>query len=184
MKQIYIVLTNTGTFLSKIIRAYTHDEFSHVSISLSLDMQQMYSFGRLHAYNPSIGGFVHEYIDKGTFKRFYKTKTSIYYLNINDDQYSKLQNIICEFDKNKDKLKFNLNGLLAVGFNKKIKKENYFYCAEFVKYAFDRAGIKNNLPELTRPECFKDLDGITEIYSGLLKDYEIKKLENKEYLYI
>lgn len=30
MKKIYIVLTHTGTTLSKIIKNYTNDEFSHL----------------------------------------------------------------------------------------------------------------------------------------------------------
>ena len=74
MKKIYIILTHTGTTLSKIIKKYTKDEFSHVSISLDVKLENMYSFGRLKPYNPFIGGFVHEYINKGTYKRFYNTK--------------------------------------------------------------------------------------------------------------
>ena len=46
MKKIYIVLTHTGTTLSKIIKTYTKDEFSHVSIALDNKLQEMYSFGR------------------------------------------------------------------------------------------------------------------------------------------
>ena len=34
MEKIYIVLTHTGTLLSRLIKAWTKDEFSHVSISL------------------------------------------------------------------------------------------------------------------------------------------------------
>ena len=129
MRKIYFVLTSTGTILSKIIRAYTKDEFTHVSISLDKDLQQMYSFGRLKPYNPFIGGFVHEYIDKGTFKRFYNTKARVYELEIEDEQYEKLQQIILEFWNNKNSLKFNLLGLFAVGFNIKYTKENAYYCA-------------------------------------------------------
>ena len=33
MKKIYLVLTHTGTVLSKIIKTYTKDEFSHVTIN-------------------------------------------------------------------------------------------------------------------------------------------------------
>ncbi len=58
MKKIYIVLTHTGTTLSKIIKTYTKDEFSHVSISLDLELKKMYSFGRLNPYNPFWDGFV------------------------------------------------------------------------------------------------------------------------------
>ena len=77
MKKVYIVLTHTGTTLSKIIKSYTKDEFSHVSISLDEKLNEMYSFGRLHPYNPFWAGFVHEAINKGTFKRFSNTKARI-----------------------------------------------------------------------------------------------------------
>ena len=70
MKKIYIILTHTGTILSKIIKYYTGDEFSHVSIALDSQLRKIYSFGRLNPYNPIKGGFVHESVDKGTFRRF------------------------------------------------------------------------------------------------------------------
>ena len=47
MRKIYIVLTYTGTFLSKIIRMYTKEEYAHVSISFNENLEEMYSFGRL-----------------------------------------------------------------------------------------------------------------------------------------
>ena len=47
------------------------------SISLDKELNTMYSFGRLKAYNPLHGGFVHEHVHSGTFKRFYKTKSMI-----------------------------------------------------------------------------------------------------------
>ena len=94
MKKIYIVLTHTGTVLSKIVRFYTGKEFSHVSISLDEDLNQMYSFGRLNPYIPFIGGFVKESPHYGTFKRFYKTKTKIYSLEVDDYQYKKIRKMI------------------------------------------------------------------------------------------
>ena len=99
MKKIYIVLTHTGTTLSRIIKGFTKDEFSHVSISLDSNLKEMYSFGRLEPYNPFWGGFVHEYIDRGTFKRFYKTKTKIYSMQITDEQYEKAKNAITTFNQ-------------------------------------------------------------------------------------
>ena len=177
MKNIYFVLTTTGTVLSKIIRAYTKDEFAHVSISLDKDLKQMYSFGRLNPYNPFIGGFVHEYIDKGTFKRFKNTKTVVFELPIEDNQYEKINNSILSFDKNKEDFTFNLIGLFAVGFNIKYTKENSFYCAEFVKYITEESDIDLNLPDLIRPENFKNIKHIKEIYKGLLREYTFQKKE-------
>jgi len=171
MKEIFIVLTHTGTTLSKIIKNYTKDEFSHVSIALDEELNEMYSFGRLNAYNPYKGGFVHEYIDQGTFKRFYKTRTKIYSLKITETQYQALKDNIKKIEKKKEKYKFNIKGLFAVAFNKKIAKENSFYCAEFVKYVMEKAEIETKLPTIIRPDNFKKIDGLQLIYEGLLRKY-------------
>lgn len=175
MKNIYIILTHTGTTLSKVIKNYTKDEFSHVSISLDEQLKQMYSFGRLHPYNPFWGGFVHEHIDRGTFKRFYRTKAKIYSLSITEEQYNKIKSIIQYMEKEKEHYKFNMLGLLAVGFHKKITKEYSFYCAEFVKYIIEQAEIGIELPDIVRPENFKEITQLKEIYSGLLREYRRNK---------
>lgn len=69
-KQLYIVISQTGTLLSRILKQITGAEYNHASISLSRDLERMYSFGRRHPYNPFWGGFVIESPRTGTFKRF------------------------------------------------------------------------------------------------------------------
>lgn len=171
--KIYIVLTYTGTVLSKIVKFYTRKEFSHVSISLNKDLTQMYSFGRLNAYNPFWGGFVQEYTDKGTFKRFKNTKTAIYELDIDEEKYRNIKENIKKIEDEKDKYSFNIIGLFAVSIHKKIQKEYSFYCAEFVKYVIEESGIEAELPEIIRPEDFKKLENLELIYTGLLKNYKL-----------
>lgn len=182
MKKIYIILTHTGTILSKIIKEFTKDEFSHVSIALDKELNRMYSFGRLNPYNAFYGGFVHEYINEGTFKRFYKTRAKIYSLEISDEQYEEISKNIIKFEQSKDKYKFNTVGLFAVGIHKRIQKENRFYCAEFVKYILEKSGIKTNLPEMIRPEDFKKLEDSSIIYDGLLRNYQSSTININEKL--
>ena len=179
MKKIYIILTHTGTVLSTIIKFYTKDEFSHVSIALDADLEEMYSFGRLKPYNPFIGSFVHEYINKGTFKRFRNTKAKVYSLYLTDEQYEKAKKVIEYFNSNKEKYRFNLLGLACVSIHKKIVKKNTFYCAEFVRHVLKVSGIieTKELPEIIRPEDFKNLKGLEEEYSGLLRKYKKKNLK-------
>ncbi len=172
MKKIYIVLTFTGTYLSKIIKWWTKNEFSHVSISLDRQLQEMYSFGRKNAYDIFRAGLVHEYIDKGTFKRFKNTKCKIYSLEVTNKQYEIIKKEVLEMYDNKEKYKFNLLGLLCVSINKKVNRKNYYYCAEFVKHIFDTADVENNLPYIVKPEDFKLIKGLEEIYQGYLRDYE------------
>lgn len=181
MKKIYIALMHTGTVLSNIIKCYTKDEFSHISIALDSELKEMYSFGRLHAYNPFWGSFVHEELNKGTYKRFKNTKTEVYSLVVTDEQYEKIKRVMNHFKENKQKYRFNFIGLACVGINKKIRRKNRFYCAEFVRHIMKTSGISvNYLPELIRPEDFKKLQGLKLEYKGLLRKYNKKQKINLE----
>lgn len=183
MKKIYIVLTHTGTTLSKVIKSYTRNEFSHVSISLDMELNEMYSFGRLNPYNPFIGGFVHEYIDKGTFKRFYNTRAKVYSLEITEEQYENVKDSIRRIQNEKDNYKFNILGLFAAGFHKRIEKEYSFYCAEFVKYVMEKADINTGLPDVVKPEDFENINELHEIYGGFLREYQSPKGNIEKLLY-
>ncbi len=178
-KKIYIVLTHTGTFLSQIVKEYTKDEFSHISISLDRDLNEMYSFGRLTPYNPFWGGFVHEYVDKGTFKRFYNTRAKVYSLEISEDQYENIKNNIRQIQEKRSKYSFNILGLLAVGFHKKIERKYSFYCAEFVKYLIEEAKIDIHLPDIIKPNDFKEISELQEVYGGLLRKYKFERSNMK-----
>lgn len=173
MKKIYIVLTYTGTILSKIIKMYTRKEYSHVSISLDENLESMYSFGRKNAYNPFWGGFVRESTKFGTFKRFKRSKTKIYSLEVSDEDYSKIKNIIDEFNTNKDKYSFNVLGLIGVCLNYKVKRVNSFYCAEFVKYVLENTSIKLNIPDVVKVDDFEKINGSKVVYTGNLNEYKM-----------
>ena len=179
-KKIYIVLTYSGTILSRIIRAYTGDEYSHVSIALDKDLEEMYSFGRLNPYNPLYAGFVHEKLLSGTFNRFKKTTTEILSITVSDTQYEEIKQIVENF-KSKSKIyHFNIIGLFAVGLGAKYKKENYYYCAEFVKYVVEQARLNLELPEIVKPMDFYQLDKMNVEYKGILRDYAFIREDRKQ----
>lgn len=171
MKRIYIILTYTGTLTSKLVRFYTKKIYSHVSIALDEELEDMYSFGRLNPYNMFIGGFVHEGINKGTFKRFKKTIAYIYWIDITEEQYKKIEKVIGYMKQHRRKYKFNILGLLLVSLHIRRIKKYSFYCAEFVRYVLQSAGIGRNLPEIIKPEDFRTLEGINMKYEGLLTNY-------------
>ena len=170
-KKIYIVLTYTGTFMSKIIKIFTRAKYCHVSISLDKKLTKMYSFGRLNPYNPFIGGFVHEGIDHGTFKRFKRTRAEIYEIKVTNIQYDKIKKLIKEFDNNKDEYKFNRLGMFLAGINYKYTKENRFYCSEFVKYLIEEAEINIELKDIMKPIDFKKIIDDDFLYKGKLRNY-------------
>ena len=171
MKKIYIVLTYTGTVLSNIIKLYTGNEFSHISLSLDKELKEMYSFGRINPYIPFIGGFVHEHLEKGTFKRFKSTYTAVYSIKIPNYCYKKLVDDIKLMKENKSLYKYNFIGLLGFMVKKKIRRKNCFYCAEFVKYLLEKSGMDVDLPMLIKPEDFKKINGMFLEYEGILREY-------------
>lgn len=176
MKKIYIILTHTGTLLSRGIRILMKHQYTHVSISLDKSLIEMYSFGRLHPYNAFFGGFVQESRVSGTFKRFTKTTTKVLMIEVTDSQYQHLKNLIEHFKRTRKNYKFNTFGLFSVAFNYQRTKKNEFYCAEFIKYLLDQSKIKTNLPTIVTPEDFQNLHNSTPIYIGYLKNYRIGDL--------
>lgn len=172
MKEIYIVLTHTGTTLSRIIKYYTKEKYTHVSIGLDSDLKELYSFGRLNPYNPYKGGFIHEELNKGTFARFRNTIGAVYSLKLTAEQYEKINCLIKTMKLNKDKYKFNIIGLFLVSINKKYERENRFYCAEFVKYILETTLNRKLLPEIVKPMDFLKLDDMKFVYEGLFSKYK------------
>lgn len=176
MKKIYIILTHTGTILSKIIKLFTQNRYTHVSISLDAEMNEMYSFGRLHPYNPFIGGFVKEGINIGTFKRFKNTESEVYSLEITDEEYEKIKVIIKNMYINKKIYKFNISGLAFALFRKRHIRKNKFYCSEFVRYLLENSNVHiKDISKVIKPEDFRKLKMLHLEYEGLLRKYDFNK---------
>lgn len=180
MKKIYFVLTDAGTALGKIIKLKTGKKYTHVSIALDENLERMYSFSRLNPYNCFVGGFVHERLREGCYKRFKNTKAIIYAKEITETQYQKLQKQIEIFEANRTKYKFNVLGLTYIFFDKEIHREDYFYCAEFIKHILLKSNVNIKLPNMPRPEDFEKIEGSKVIYTGLLNEYKIPDLSEEE----
>ena len=178
MREVYIVISYTGTYVSKAIKLCTKNDYTHVSIALDKNLDELYSFGRIYSYTIAPAGFVQEGIDVGTFKRFKKTKVVIFSKEVTDEQYKKIESMIRQMEKEKGKYKFNYLGMFAVRLGKKIARTNYFYCAEFVKYILNKGGVDtSSLPNLTKPQDFMSLEGTELIYEGYLTGYSYKEKE-------
>ena len=59
-KYLYIMLSRTGTGMGKVIRAFTRNEYNHVSLPLDSSFKRFVSFARYRQDVPLAGGFVAE----------------------------------------------------------------------------------------------------------------------------
>ena len=171
MKKIYIVMTQTGTLLSRVIKIYSGCKYAHVSLSLDKNLDEMYSFGRLNPYNPFWGGFIHEKVNSGTFKRFKNTVAGIEEFEVTDEQYDNIKNIIKKMEERINPYRFNILGLIGAGFNISVHMKDHFYCAEFIKYLLEAGGVKVSLPKIVAPDDFMTIPNTKMIYMGKLSNY-------------
>ena len=174
MKEIYVVISQTGTVLSRILKIITRDEYNHASISPYGDLDRMYSFGRKHPYNPFWGGFVVESRDFGTFKRFHKTEAQILALQVSEEQYENLCRKLEIMVADRKKYRYNYLGLSLAAFRIHRKWKNHFYCSEFVKEMLLQQQVEgaDALPSIVKPMDFCALPHARTVYCGILKEYK------------
>lgn len=170
---IYILLTHSGSLLSKCINIYTKEPYTHVSIGLDISLNELYSFGRINPSNPILAGFVKEDIINGTYARFPDTRCRIYYLNVNDIQYRKIKKELNKFEINRDKYGYNLLGLFGVIFNIPIERKHNYFCSQFVATLLNNSGIYlfNKPSALVSPRDFRECKELNLVYEGRLKRY-------------
>ncbi len=173
---VYILLTHSGSLLSKCINIYTKEPYTHVSIALDISLNELYSFGRINPYNPIFAGFVKEDIINGTYSRFPETRCALYSFNINNIQYNRLKNELYKFKTNGDKYGYNLLGLFGVILNVPIERKYNYFCSQFVAILLNNSGIHlfNKSPSLVSPRDFRKCKELKLIYEGRLKRYSYK----------
>ena len=171
MKKIYLILSHSGTIPSKLVKFYTNFKYSHISIALDKDLDFMYSFGRKKYNNPFNGGFIIENKRNLFYKKYKNTKCIILELEINENQYNKLINVLNNYKENKNLYKYDFLGCIFSIIKINFKRKYYSVCSEFVGRLLENSNIyyfnKNNI----KPKDFMSIPNTNVLYEGLLKDY-------------
>lgn len=172
-QNIYIVITQTGTLPSRFLKWFTKKQYNHVSISLDPNLSVMFSFARLHPYNPFIGGFVMESARFGTFKRFPHTKAIVLRIGVEKNVYNALQLRLNEMYASRKRYRYNWSGLFAAALHKCVKKENQYYCSEFVRDLIVEFGIaeRADFSDIVQPMDFLETFSKKEIFRGELRAF-------------
>lgn len=170
---VYIVISQTGTLLSRLLKLVTKAEYNHASISLVPDLTTMYSFGRKNAYNPFWAGFVTESARFGTFKRFSKTRVVVLDIAVSEEQYQSIQRRIHTMLLLKKHYHYNYLGLWLAGLRICYRQKRCFYCSEFVKDILEKHEIQGvrQMHPIVQPIHFLSLPTAQQVYTGLLRDY-------------
>lgn len=168
--EVYIILTDTGTLFTKLIKQFTKQPLNHASISFTKELDTTYSFGRKRATNPFIGGFVKEDMSGDLFQR---ATCAIYSCSVSEIEYRQMKMVVEQFEKHKHSYKYNFIGLFGVLLNKKIPRKRAFFCSEFVATILNNGGIdiKGKHPSIIKPNDLGDCENFRLRYEGQLRPY-------------
>ncbi len=130
---IYVAFLVTNTNMGRLIRLFTRNQYSHVSIAFEHDLNKMYSFARYNVNSPISGGFVVEepyrYLinNSDIFVKICKLPVSV-------AEYERIKLEVEFFHQHKEEMIYNtLNAVLSL-VKKRLQKKNTFTCLEFVTY--------------------------------------------------
>ncbi|MFD2043252.1 hypothetical protein ACFSTA_02515 [Ornithinibacillus salinisoli] len=166
-RKVYLILTDTGTLFTKMIKLFTNKPYNHASISFDPNLCDVYSFGRKEPTNPFIGGFVKEDIRSHLFQR---AECAVYSCSISDDQYYRMYKYIKSMEEQRDLYHYNFLGLFGVLLNKPIKRSNAFFCSEFVASVMEQGDITevNKPTSLITPHDLTENEAFELLYQGKL----------------
>ncbi|MGD6844813.1 hypothetical protein ACQCVH_20160 [Bacillus infantis] len=172
-KCIYILLTDTGTIFSRLIKCYTRAPYNHSSIALDRQFNQLFSFGRRSYMNPFSAGFIRERVDRGVFKHKRNTRCAVYCLQVSDSQYKEIRKMILQFEEDPLKYKYNLLGCIGIIFGIKFQRAHAFTCSQFVSTILTKSGIHtfDKCCEMIRPDDIASIPQLSLVYEGHLHHY-------------
>lgn len=172
-QRLFIIISQTGTLLSNILRLITGAKYNHVSIGLYDDLDKMYSFGRLNPYNPFHGGFVIESPHSGTFKRFKNTDVIVLSLDVGYEKHGEIFDFVEDMCSHRKKYHYNYFGLIFASLHIVVRRRNRYYCSEFVRDILRKFNIEGSyeMNSIVLPIDFLNLPFANIIYEGKLRDY-------------
>ncbi|WP_334074134.1 hypothetical protein [Paenibacillus sp. A14] len=168
---IYLLLTDTGTVLNRMIKSYTGQPYNHASIAFDAGLSEVYSFGRKTANNPFIGGFVRENLHSVLFMQ---AECAIYALTVTHDEYHRMHRYIREVAAQKERYRYNFIGLFGVMLQKPIPRKHAFFCFQFVASVLKEGEVLHfdKDPALVEPGELPHFANFQLIFEGRVQDYQ------------
>ena len=121
---IYILLTRSGTWFSRLIHLVTSDCYTHASIGLDGPSGPFYSFARRYEHFALPAGLVEE--RPGVRNR--QIPCCLYELKVSDPVYRRLRRQLSGMYRQRERYHYNLLGALSCYFNHPLRRKNHYFC--------------------------------------------------------
>ena len=175
MRTIYVIISKTGTVPARLIGTFSKASYSHSSLSLNSDFSEMYSFARRKINNPFYAGFIKEDFKTGIFNKYNYCNCIIYALDVTDESYNKLTEMLKPYIADPLAYKYSILGLFTCWFNIKWERKKHFVCSGFISKILNESGCLTSKkdPRIYRPIDFMNEPQLKQIYQGAIKDIPV-----------
>lgn len=164
-RKVYILLTRLHDFGSRVAGFFATCYYTHSSIGLEEDMNTFYSF--------MVNGFVEEDVSRFLRGKFPPFPCQLYEIEVSQEVYDKIKNIINDFKANKKKYRYTKKGVVSGLLFIPRQKKYEFFCSHFVAHVLKKSNavkIKKNTA-LYFPRDFKKMSGLNLRFQGNLRGF-------------
>lgn len=165
-RAVYILLTRSGTWFSRLIHFATRDDYTHASIGLDGPAGPFYSFARKHERFALPAGLVEERV---TVSR-QADPCCLYELRVSEETYAQLRRRLSGMYRQREEYHYNLLGALSCALNLPLVRRRHYFCSQFVAGLLEDSGAARlpKPPALLRPADFQGVRGLRPVHRGLL----------------
>ena len=172
MKTIYILLTRSGTLLSKLVYAVTGASYTHASMAFDEELNCLYSSTRKNGYTMFPAGPSKEYLNKGVFRLRGDAPCALYALDVTDEAYVRARRRAEHMMARGELYRFNTLGLILCALHIRWQRRRHYFCSQFVSEVLQKSGALD-LPKpstLMHPSDYAELPQLRCLYRGALAD--------------
>ncbi len=172
-KYIYVMLSQTNTWISRLIKIVRKKPYAHASVSFDRRLHHMYSYGRIWFWCSSIAGLVHELPDRNLYMHKPNTKMVLLRAEVTEEQHERAKHALIDLWNHRYRRPYNTIGLWLSALKIYLPVKHAFFCSQFTAYIVQSAGVDfTDKPYIkVEPEDFRLSDRFEVVYEGSLRDY-------------
>lgn len=183
MKSIYILLTKSGTILSRFVHFITADPYTHASIAFDSSLQPLYSSSRKNGVTIFPAGPCAEHLHRGYYLKHSHIPCVLYELKVSDEVYFAAKKEAERIVGNSAEYHFNIVGLVLCHLKIPFVRRHHYFCSQFVSEILIKSEAMK-LPKaatLMKPADYMQLSELRCLYRGQLKDLRRIVYKDKKY---
>lgn len=169
VRTIYILLTRSETYFSRLIHLATKADYTHSSIGFEGPTGPFYSFARKNPQMMLPAGLIQERAGRGFFGLHPHIPCRLYELKVSESTYQDICRRVEEMYADKERYHYNLLGTVAAFFRfGRLKRRHHYFCSQFVAEMLIESGAAElpNPSALSRPEDFRHMAEVQQIFQG------------------